>query len=413
MSTAVSPVSTGSTAAASPADAMTAPVAPGVVPQNNPSGEVAKPDIKVGQRQLRLKDFLRTVVKLGGSDLHLQADSIPMIRVNGSAKYLDCPTLSDDQMWEICQELAYHKEDILNTLNTKGAVDCAYALPNNEARFRVNMFHSRGKYAVVTRRIVTKIPNFTDLNLPPVVEGLADFHRGIVVVAGTTGSGKSTSLAAIIGKINQTRSERIITIEDPIEYQHQDGKSLVSQVEVGQDTESFAYALKAAMRQDPDTLLIGEIRDPFSLATALRASDTGHLVFTTIHATNASMAVQRIVSLFDPDQKELMQQQLALNLNAIICQRLAKKRDGKGRVPVIEIMMKTPLVQKYILDGEFDKLKGCVGNKEGGSQSFDQHLVELFNKQVIDVSEAKRLATNVDALTLALRGIGNSDTKLK
>jgi pilus retraction protein PilT len=286
-------------------------------------------------------------------------------------------------------------------------------MQDGSARFRVNLFHSRTKYACVLRRIVTKIPNFTDLNLPPIVESLADFHRGIVVVAGTTGSGKSTSLAAIIGKINRTRSERIITIEDPIEYQHENAKSLVSQVEVGQDTESYEYALKAAMRQDPDTLLIGEIRDTFSLATALRASDTGHLVFTTIHATNASMAVQRIVSLFDPDQKELMQQQLALNLNAIICQRLAKKRDGKGRVPVIEIMVATPLVRKYILDGEFDKLKGSVGNKEAGSQSFDQHLVELFQKQIIDVNEAKRLATNVDALTLALRGIGNSDTKLR
>jgi twitching motility protein PilT len=375
--------------------------------------EAPAPEIHVEERTLKLKDFLKTVIKVGGSDLHLQAQSRPMIRVDGRARFLDCPPMTDEQMEEICKELAYNKAELLATLEHKGAVDCAYAMPDKSARFRVNMFHSRTKYACVLRRIVTKIPNFTDLNLPPVVEGLADFHRGIVVVAGTTGSGKSTSLAAIIGKINQTRSERIITIEDPIEYQHENAKSLVSQVEVGQDTESYEYALKAAMRQDPDTLLIGEIRDPFSLATALRASDTGHLVFTTIHATNASMAVQRIVSLFDPDQKELMQQQLALNLNAIICQRLAKKRDGKGRVPVIEIMMKTPLVQKYILDGEFDKLKGTVGNKEAGSQSFDQHLVELFMKQIIDVNEAKRLATNVDALTLALRGIGNSDTKLR
>ncbi|MDB5326072.1 MAG: twitching motility protein [Phycisphaerales bacterium] len=371
------------------------------------------PAIHIEERTLKLKDFLRTVVKVGGSDLHLQAGSIPMIRVDGRARFLDCPPATDEQMDEMCRELAYNKQDLLETLEKKGSVDCAYALPNNEARFRVNMFHSRTKYACVLRRIVTKIPNFTDLNLPKIVEDLADFHRGIVVVAGTTGSGKSTSLAAIIGKINGTRSERIITIEDPIEYQHENRKSLVSQVEVGQDTESFEYALKAAMRQDPDTLLIGEIRDTFSLTTALRASDTGHLVFTTIHATNASMAVQRIVSLFDPNQKELMQQQLALNLNAIICQRLAKKRDGKGRVPVIEIMVATPLVRKYILDGEFDKLKGSVGNKEAGSQSFDQHLVELFHKQVIDVNEAKRLATNVDALTLALRGIGNSDTKLR
>ncbi|MBC7784838.1 MAG: PilT/PilU family type 4a pilus ATPase [Burkholderiales bacterium] len=369
--------------------------------------------IHIEERTLKLRDFLKTVVKVGGSDLHLQAGSVPMIRVDGRAKFLDCTPPGDEQMNEFVKELAMGKEEVIHNLEHKGAADCAFALPDGSARFRVNMFHSRTKYAIVMRRIVTKIPNFDDLNLPAIVESLADFHRGIVVVAGTTGSGKSTTLAAIIGKINRTRSERILTIEDPIEYQHENAKSLVSQVEVGTDTESFEYALKAAMRQDPDTLLIGEIRDPFSLSTALRASDTGHLVFTTIHATNASMAVQRIVSLFDPNQKELMQQQLALNLNAIICQRLAKKRDGKGRVPVIEIMTKTPLVQKYILDGDFDKLKGCVGNKEAGSQSFDQHLVELFQKQIIDVNEAKRLASNVDALTLALRGIGNSDTKLR
>jgi len=265
----------------------------------------------------------------------------------------------------------------------------------------------------VMRRIITKIPNFDELNLPPQVENQADFHRGLVLVSGTTGSGKSTTLAAIIGKINRTRSERIITVEDPIEFQHENAKALVSQVEVGTDSESYDYALRSMMRQDPDTILIGEIRDTFSLSTALRASDTGHLVYTTIHATNAWMAVQRIVSLFDQNQKELQQQQLALNLNAIICQRLAKKREGKGRVPVIEIMMATPLVRKIILDGEFEKLKAAVGNREAGSQSFDQHLTEMFQKQIIDVTEAKRLASNVDALNLALRGITNSDTRLK
>src|SRR5205823_4099743 len=235
--------------------------------------------------------------------------------------------------------------DKYSILEHKGSVDVSYAVPELGARFRTSVFHSRQKYAIVMRRIITKIPSFDDLNLPPQVESLADHHRGIVVVAGTTGSGKSTTLAAIIGKINRTRSERIITVEDPIEFQHENAKSLVSQVEVGTDSESFEYALKAMMRQDPDTILIGEIRDPFSLGTALKASDTGHLVYTTIHATNAWTSVQRIVSLFDPNMKELQQQQLALNLNAIICQRLAKKREGKGRVPVVEIMMATPLVR--------------------------------------------------------------------
>jgi twitching motility protein PilT len=167
------------------------------------------------------------------------------------------------------------------------------------------------------------------------------------------------------------------------------------------------------MRQDPDTIQIGEIRDSFSLTTALRAADTGHLVFTTVHATNAPMTVERLVSLFDADQKILQQTQLAMNLIAVVCQRLAKRRDGKGRLPVIEIMQTTPLVRKYILDGEFDKLKGAVGNRESGSQSFDQHLTEMFQKQLIDVTEAKRLASNVDALNVALRGIGNSDSRLR
>ena len=372
-----------------------------------------QPEIHVEEKRLKLDDYLKTLVKVNGSDLHLQADSVPMIRVDGKARFLDCPKPDNALMSEYVKQIIKEDKEQWHHLEHKGALDIAYTSPSVDSRFRTNIFHSRREYAIVMRRIITTIPNFTGLNLPSIVEGLADFHRGIVVVAGTTGSGKSTTLAAIIGKINRTRSERIITIEDPIEYQHDNQKSLVSQVEVGQDTESYEYALKAAMRQDPDTLLIGEIRDPFSLSTALKAADTGHLVFTTIHATNASMAVQRIVSLFDNNQKDLQQQQLALNLNAIICQRLAKKREGKGRVPVIEIMSATPLCRKYILDGEFDKLKGLVGQKEGGSQSFDQHLVELFQKQIIDVKEAERLATNVDALKLALRGIGNSDTRLR
>ena len=376
--------------------------------------DTPQPNIHVEERRLSLHDFLKTVIKTNGSDLHLQAASTPMIRVDGRARFLDCPAPDDAAMKEYVDAIFESQDDPADKrhiLEHKGSVDVAYALPG-AARFRTSIFHSRGKFAIVMRRIITKIPSFEDLNLPSQVESLAEFQRGIVVVAGTTGSGKSTTLAAIIGKINRTRSERIITVEDPIEFQHENAKALVSQVEVGTDSESYEYALRAMMRQDPDTILIGEIRDSFSLGTALKAADTGHLVFTTIHATNAWTTIQRIVSLFDPNQKELQQQQLALNLNAVICQRLAKKREGKGRIPVVELMMATPIVRKYILDGEFEKLKGAVGNKEAGSQSFDQHLTELFMKQIIDVKEAERLASNVDALKLALRGIGNSDTRL-
>lgn len=369
------------------------------------------PQIVVETKRQTLLDFLKTTIKVGGSDLHLQAGSTPMIRVDGKARFLDCPPPDDATMTEFAMQIA-HDDGPRNQLEKRGSCDVAYAMPDGSARFRTNIFHSRGRYAIVMRRIITKIPVFDELNLPPQVEGLAEYHRGIVIVSGTTGSGKSTTLASIIGKINRTRQDRIITVEDPIEFQHENAKSLVSQVEVGQDSESYEFALRAMMRQDPDTILIGEIRDSFSLTTALRAADTGHLVFTTVHATNAPMTVERMVSLFDPDQKELQQTQLGLNLVAVLCQRLAKRREGKGRVPVVEIMFATPLVRKYIIEGEFEKLKGSVGNKEAGSQSFDQHLTELFMKQVIDVSEAKRLASNVDALNLALRGIGNSDSRL-
>jgi len=388
------------------------------VPSEQPEASATPTEVssvRVEERRLSLHDFLKTCIKIGGSDIHLQAGSIPMIRVDGKAKFLDCPAPTDDAMKEYVDQMINAQGDPQarhEILEKKGALDIAYSMPG-AARFRTNVFHSRERYAIVMRRIVTKIPNFDDLNLPATVEGLAEHHRGIIIVSGTTGSGKSTSLAAIIGKINRTRAERIITVEDPIEFQHENAKSLVSQVEVGQDSESYDYALRAMMRQDPDVILIGEIRDSFSMTTALRAADTGHLVFTTIHATNAPMSIERMVSLFDPGQKELQQTQLGLNLVAVLCQRLAKRRDGKGRIPVVEIMMATPLVRKYIIEGEFEKLKGTVGNRESGSQSFDQHLTELFFKQIIDVSEAKRLATNVDALTLALRGIGNSDSKLR
>jgi twitching motility protein PilT len=378
--------------------------------------DTPQPEIHIEERRLKLLDFCKTAIKVNGSDIHLQAGSIPMIRVDGRARFLDCPALTDEDMKEYVDQIMNAQAEPAekrHILEHKGSVDVAYGMPGKEARFRTSVFHSRERLAVVMRRIVTKIPQFDDLNLPPQVEKLADHHRGIVIVSGTTGSGKSTSLAAIIGKINRSRAERIITVEDPVEFQHENAKSLVSQVEVGTDSESYEHALRAMMRQDPDTILVGEIRDTFSLSTALRAADTGHLVFTTVHATNAPMTIERMVSLFDPLQRELQQTQLGLNLVAVLCQRLAKRRDGKGRIPVVEIMMATPIVRKYILEGEFEKLKGTVGAREAGSQSFDQHLTELFQKQIIDVNEAKRLASNVDALTLALRGISNSDTRLK
>jgi len=373
--------------------------------------EGPQPHVQVEQRRLTLGELLKTVVRLNGSDLHLQAGSAPMIRVDGRVRFLDTAPSTDAELGDYVAQLLKDPEKA-SALRSRGSVDLAYSAGEGQTRFRVNIFHSREKYAIVMRRIVTRIPSFEELNLPPQLEALAEHNRGIVVISGTTGCGKSTTLAAIIGKINRTRNDRILTIEDPVEYHHDNIKSMVSQVEVGTDSESYEYALRAMMRQDPDTIQIGEIRDTFSLTTALRAADTGHLVFTTVHATNAAMTIERMASLFDLEQKDLQRTQLGMNLVAVVCQRLAKKREGKGRVPVVEILTVTPLVRKYILEGEYDKIAGLVNNREAGSQSFDQHLAELFGKQIIDVGEARRLATNPDALNLALRGISNSDNRL-
>lgn len=359
---------------------------------------------------IEYSEILLEVVERKASDLHLTAGSPPMLRQRGRLTALDAyPRLTPEDTREFIYSILSTEQR--RRLETDLQLDFAYVVPGR-ARFRVNAYFQRGAVAAAFRLIPSDITPIDSLGLPPIVHELARRPRGIVLVTGPTGSGKSTSLAAIIGKINRTRPDRIITVEDPIEFQHENAKSLVSQVEVGTDSESYEYALRAMMRQDPDTILIGEIRDSFSLTTALRAADTGHLVFTTVHATNAPMTVERMVSLFQPDQKDLQQTQLGMNMVAVLCQRLAKKREGKGRVPVVEIMFATPLVRKYIIEGEFEKLKGCVGNKEAGSQSFDQHLTDLFMRQIIDVAEAKRLATNVDALNLALRGIGNSDNRL-
>ena len=219
-----------------------------------------KTDVPAQGATLPLHEFLKTAVRLNASDVHLQAGSIPVIRVDGLLRFLDCPPLTDSQMEEYVRQICQDPEK-QNILHHRGSIDLAYSMGLDQPRFRVSIFHSRERYAIAMRRIVTKIPNFDELNLPPQIEPLADFHRGLVAVSGTTGSGKSTTLAALIGKINRTRADRIITIEDPIEYQHDNAKSLVSQVEVGTDSESYEYALRAMMRQDPDTIQIGEIRD--------------------------------------------------------------------------------------------------------------------------------------------------------
>ena len=354
-------------------------------------------------------DMIKVVdwmVRFKASDLHLQIGAVPMLRVNGVLRPLELSPLNQDDMTSILDLVA--SGNLREKLRTALSYDFSYTIPD-KANFRVNFYHQRGSEALVLRFIPVEIPKFDKLNLPPVVKEIAEEERGIILVTGTTGSGKTTTLASIIDHINETRKAKIITIEDPVEYIHKNKKSMVSQVEVGQDIESFDEGLRRALRQDPDVILVGELRDIDTMKVALRAADTGHLVFSTVHTTNASQTVQRIIAMFPQEERELLLLQLSLNLEAVLSQRLAQTAEGKARVPVVEIMRSNPAIRKYILEKRFNALQGIVAARESGMQTFDQHLVDLYNQETIAGREALRLSTNPEAVALALKGFTSSD----
>ena len=317
-----------------------------------------------------------------------------------------CPRSSADEVSSLVRDVATEKAT--REIETQLSADFAYAIPD-VGRYRINVFHERGNLALVARLIPLQMPKFEDLNLPEAIEEIAGAERGLVLVTGTTGSGKSTTLASIIDHLNHTRKLRILTIEDPIEFLHVSDKSLIAQRELGIDTPGFAESLKRALRQDPDFILVGELRDEETMRTALQAADTGHLVFSTMHTTNAALTIQRLIAMFPPAERDLLLLQLETNLEAVISQRLAKARQG-GRLPVVEIMRATPMVRKLIGEGRTEKLPQAIANRDAGMQLFDQHLAELYNSQQISGTEALRLATNPEAVAAAMRGISRGET---
>jgi twitching motility protein PilT len=355
---------------------------------------------------MELVRLLEAVIGLGGSDLHLQAGSPPMVRLGGDLKALDAPALADAQIREIMQQISPGDAQI--RLEKDRSADFAFEL-TGAARFRINAFYERQRLALAFRRIPLTIPAFGDLNLPNVIEEIAMAPRGLVLVTGTTGSGKSTTLAAMIDFVNSKRHDRIITIEDPIEFVHTNKKSLVAQRELGQDTPTFYDSLRVALRQDPDLILVGELRDAVTMRTALQAADTGHIVYSTMHTTNAPQTVQRMIALFPPDERDLLRMQLAANLEAVISQRLAKTRNGKDRLPVVEVMRNTPVVRKIIAEQETTLLSKAIANQDSGMQLFDQHLAKLYKAELISGTEALRLATNPEALAMMMRGLSTKD----
>ncbi len=355
---------------------------------------------------MHLDRLLKAIVQFKASDLHVQTGSPPTLRIDNDLTPLDLPVLTAADLVGLVNDVASERSK--RELETQLSADFAYSIPD-VGRFRINVFHERGNLALVARQIPLQIPSFADLHLPDVIEDIASAERGLVLVTGTTGSGKSTTLASIIDHLNHTRRLRILTIEDPIEFIHKSDKSMIAQRELGTDTPGFAEALKRALRQDPDFILVGELRDEETMRTALQAADTGHLVFSTMHTTNAALTVQRLIAMFPPEERDLLLLQLETNLEAVIGQRLAKSLQG-GRLPVVEIMRSTPIVRKLIGEGDTSRLSMAIANREAGMQLFDQHLADLYNSEQISGTEALRLASNSEAVAAAMRGISRGLT---
>jgi twitching motility protein PilT len=355
---------------------------------------------------MNFDQLIRFAVEQNASDLHFQTGAAPLLRINGQIRNVESPPLTADDLRQFISSLRPRLgADALDDAITKG-LDFSHYVPGL-ARFRVNVYSHLGTPAMVLRVIKLKIRTIEELQLPPVIRDIALSHRGMTLVTGTTGSGKSTTLAAMIDLINNTFRCKIITIEDPVEYLHTNQKALISQVEVGQDTPMFEQGLRQALRQDPDVILVGELRDSETMRMALRAADTGHQVFATVHSSNASQTIERILAMIPPEERRIATSQLAGSLEAVISQRLAVTREGTRR-PVMEILRGGPVTSKLIQDNKLTDLSDYIASREGGMQRFDQHLLELYNQKAISGTEAMKHATNPEAVALALRGIRQS-----
>ncbi len=353
-----------------------------------------------------LDELLTQAVKRHASDLHLKTDSHPVLRVHGHLEVQDdCPVLTREFLRRMAMRLL--GEERYNDLMAGQEKDLAYTL-EGMGRFRVNLFLAQGEVRGVLRHIPGRIPLFEELHLPKVLERLASERRGLVLVTGITGSGKSTSLAAMIDFMNRGRNDHIVTIEDPIEFVHNDRKCVISQREIGHDSTTFAQALRAALRQDPDIILVGEMRDAETMEVALHAAETGHLVLSTLHTLNATETVNRIIATFPPHQEDQIRGQLSAVIQGIVSQRLVVRADGKGRVPAVEVMVGTGLVRDCIRESKkTPELPAVIaaGTSQYGMQTFDQSLLGLYREELITYETARDAATNPDDFDLKVKGI--------
>jgi twitching motility protein PilT len=354
---------------------------------------------------MEFQQLLRFAVEHDASDIHLQAGMPPNLRIGGILRATNQPALNDEHVRNFITEIVPARlKDNLDDRLSHG-LDFSYAFPGL-SRFRCSAYRQLGEAGISMRVIKGRILTIDELHLPPVIGDIALNGRGLTLVTGTTGSGKSTTLASMIELMNNNHSSKIITIEDPVEYLYTPKKSLIAQIEVGSDTPSFEQALRQALRQDPDVVLVGELRDMDTLRIALRAADTGHQVLSTVHSASAPQTIERIIAMFPPSEHKLLLTQLAGNLEAIISQRLVICHDGSRR-PATEILRGGPVPTKYILEGRALELADYIKNAGNGQQTFDQDLLSLHRQGLITVPEAIRHATNPDALTMALRGLSS------
>lgn len=360
---------------------------------------------------MTFKEMIQQMLNNNASDIHLRVGLRPTLRIDGRLHPADDQVLMPQDMEKILSQIL--TETQLQKFHQKREMDLALSI-SKMGRFRINLYKQRGTVGIAIRQVNTIIPTFEELNLPTIVRDISNARHGLIIVTGTTGSGKSTTLASMIEYINSSRAENILTIEDPIEYIYRDKKSIISQREVGGDTDSFANALRHAFRQDPDIVLIGEIRDADTMGIALTAADTGHLVLTTLHTMNAVETISRIISFFPPHQHQQIRLLLAGTLKSVVCQKLLPRSDGPGRVPAVEIMVSTASIRECIIDQlKTPQILDLIesGAIQYGMQSFDQSLMKLFRSGLITYEEAIAHSTNPDDFDLRCKGITSASDR--
>jgi twitching motility protein PilT len=357
-----------------------------------------------------MEKIIKAAVDRGASDLHIKAGDVFRARVDGRLVALTKQTLTPEQTRAIALRLIGNEDDRAR-IDTITDYDCSWGMAGI-GRFRVNILRQRSSFMIVMRVIPFDVPTFERLRLPPVLAGIAQAERGMVLVTGVTGSGKSSTMAALVNYINATDERHIVTLENPIEFLHGDIRSSVTQREIGVDTESFRMGLRAALRQDPDVVMIGEMRDAETVDTAMKAAETGHLLISTLHTADAQSTIMRIMAMFPPEEQTVVRVRLAESLHAVVSQRLLPRADGRGRVPAAEVMVVTPMVQDLIAEGRVSEIRDYIaeGREQYGMQTFDQHLSDLVNEGAVTYDVALAASTRPSDFALMHRTLNATPT---